>query len=32
MEPLSTTNPEYGCHGTEIQSFGKFLSQTGNLR
>jgi hypothetical protein len=32
MGPLGTTNPEYRSHGTEIQSFGQFLPQTGNLR
>jgi hypothetical protein len=29
---LGTTDPEYGGHGTKIQSFGQFLPQTGDLR
>jgi hypothetical protein len=29
--PLVTTDPEYGSHVTEIQSFGPFLPQTGNF-
>jgi hypothetical protein len=32
MRLLSTSDLEYGGHGTEIQSFGLFLPQTGNFR
>jgi hypothetical protein len=32
MGPHGTSNPEYGGHATEIQSFGPFLPQTGNFR
>jgi hypothetical protein len=28
MRPLSISDPEYGHHDHEIQSFGNFLSQT----
>jgi hypothetical protein len=31
MGPLGTTDLEYGGHGQEIQSFGKFLPQTWNI-
>jgi hypothetical protein len=31
MEPLGTTNMEYGGHDQEIQSFSKFLPQTWNI-
>jgi hypothetical protein len=32
MGPLGTTDPEYGGHDQEIQSFSKFLPQTWNIR
>jgi hypothetical protein len=32
MRPLGTTDPEYGGHGQEIQSFVQFLPQTGDLQ
>jgi hypothetical protein len=31
MGPLRITDLEYGGHDQEIQSFGKFLPQTGNF-
>jgi hypothetical protein len=32
MGPIGTADPVYESHGTEIQRFGKFLPQTGDLR
>jgi hypothetical protein len=32
MRPLEITDPEFGGHGQEIRSFGKFLPQSGDLR
>jgi hypothetical protein len=32
MGSIGTANPVYESDGTEMQSFGQFLPQTGNLR
>jgi hypothetical protein len=32
MRLLCITNPEYGGHDQEIQSFSQFLQQTGDFR
>jgi hypothetical protein len=32
MGPLCITDPEYGGHGQEIRSFGKFMPQTSDFR
>jgi hypothetical protein len=32
VEPLCITDPQYGDHGQEIQSFGQFMARTVNFR